>query len=76
MKRKTSGAAFARGSRTTVWVALLAMLAAGASMGIAQSVELTVDYNTFKDPPAQFRGHAWLDFNVGNLSEEIAKGLA
>ena len=75
MKWNASRTALAQGSRTTAWVVFLVMLAACSSMGIAQSVELTVDYNTFKDPPAQFRGHAWLDFNVGNLSEEIAKGL-
>jgi hypothetical protein len=38
----------------------------------AQSGADAIDYAVFKDPPAQYRGHAMLGFGLANLTEERA----
>jgi hypothetical protein len=32
--------------------------------------DYTVDYNRFKDPPAEYRGICWMGFNLSNLTED------
>lgn len=34
-----------------------------------------VDYALFQNPPAEFRGHAWLDFRLGNISDDIVNKM-
>ncbi len=34
-----------------------------------------VDYAAFKDPPRQYRGHAWFTFNLGSLNEERVRAM-
>ena len=36
---------------------------------------LDVDYAVFQNPPAEFRGHAWLDFRLGNISDDIVNKM-
>ncbi|MFZ1963806.1 MAG: hypothetical protein WAU78_10155, partial [Roseiarcus sp.] len=40
-----------------------------------QSGADAIDYAVFKDPPAQYRGHAMLGFGPGNLTEERAASI-
>lgn len=32
--------------------------------------DYTIDYNRFRDPPAEYRGICWMGFNLSNLTED------
>jgi hypothetical protein len=32
--------------------------------------DLVIDYNLFKDPPAEYRGHRWFTFRLSNITED------
>src|SRR5512136_1368011 len=53
----------------TLMVLQLCLISAKALQN--RQADLSVDYALFKNPPAEFRGHAWLDFRLGNISNDI-----
>jgi hypothetical protein len=48
---------------------LIAWPSAGFSQIAAPTAASTIDYAAFKEPPAEYRGHRWLDFNLSNLTD-------
>ncbi len=38
---------------------------------ISPPAGFSIDYALFQNPPGEFRGHAWLDFRLGNISDDI-----
>jgi hypothetical protein len=56
-----------------------APLLAGALAGAGRTqnpADLVVDYATFKDPPAEYRGHRWFTFRLSNITEaSIVSGI-
>jgi hypothetical protein len=62
-------------------VSILALIALPAGWGWRQTnnpqtaTDSAVEYSIFRNPPAEFRGHAWLDFRLGNISDDIATGM-
>ncbi|MGD0652051.1 MAG: glycosyl hydrolase [Verrucomicrobiia bacterium] len=58
--------------RLALLVLFVALLLGWASVGVAQTSPpggTTVDFALFKDPPPEFRGHAWFTFNLGSLTD-------
>jgi hypothetical protein len=41
------------------------------TQNLPQAADLKIEYTVFQNPPAEFRGHAWLDFRLGNISDDI-----
>ncbi|MGA2221673.1 MAG: glycosyl hydrolase [Verrucomicrobiia bacterium] len=73
MKEHTSQTGSNNERRRLALLALFVALFLGwASAGVAQTSPpggTTVDYALFKDPPPEFRGHAWFTFNLGSLTD-------
>ena len=37
------------------------------------AADLTIDFNLFKEPPAEYRGHRWFTFRLSNITEESVR---
>ncbi|MBP1623273.1 MAG: hypothetical protein H6Q07_1293, partial [Acidobacteria bacterium] len=42
---------------------------------IGPTVAPDIDYAVFQNPPAEYRGHAWLDFRLGNISDDMVNKM-
>jgi hypothetical protein len=42
---------------------------------IGPSADSGIDYAIFQNPPAEYRGHAWLDFRLGSISDDIVNKM-
>jgi hypothetical protein len=58
---------------------LPAFVALSVGWALTQNVpsapDLKVEYSVFQNPPTEFRGHAWLDFRLGNISDDIVNTM-
>jgi hypothetical protein len=59
---------------------LLLLLLAAAPLAGAQRTQnpadLVVEYNNFREPPAEYRGHRWFTFRLSNITDDsIVNGI-
>lgn len=57
----------------TIAFSLCWTLASDSPLG--PSVDPAIDYALFQAPPAEYRGHAWLDFRLGSISDDIVNKM-
>ncbi len=51
-------------------VVVFLLMACLSRPGITRADDNALDYSQFKEPPAEYRGICWMDFNLSNLTEE------
>ena len=54
-----------------LWIGLFLCFAIARAVENQPPVDSRIDYSVFQNPPKEFRGHAWLDFRLGNISDSI-----
>ena len=50
-------------------------VAANAEPRTKHPEDLVVDYNVFREPPKEYRGHRWFTFRLDNITEESARNM-
>jgi hypothetical protein len=65
----TAGPRICRAGAYLLIAALLSLQSGVAERRTQHAEDLVVDYNLFKEPPAEYRGHRWFTFRLSNISE-------